>query len=87
MAQHSGPQERKADIKSQPHRIHLLVWGFAGVVLVLEVGVELHMLSHREQRTHIKSSGTPFAILALVRRLGGDIRDEVIGADRKSSSE
>jgi hypothetical protein len=65
----------------------LLVWVFASVVLVLLVGVELHRFSLGEHRTHTKSTGTPFSVRALVIRLGGDIRDEVIGADRKSSSE
>jgi len=92
MAQHSGPQgsllfQRIVDVKSQPHRIPLLVWVFPGVVLVLVVGVELHMFSHGEHRTHLKSSATPFSVRALVIRLGGDIRDEMIEADRKGSSE
>jgi len=43
------------------------------------------VLACGEQETCIESGGAPFFVLALVIWFGGNIRDEVIGTDRKSS--
>src|SRR6201987_2704460 len=78
---HHGEEE----IESQSRRIHLLVRVLASVVVVLIVGVEFDVPAYWEQATGIERGGTPLTVLALVKRLGSDIRDEVIRADRKSS--
>jgi hypothetical protein len=72
-------------IKRQPGRIHLLVGVLTGVVVVLVVRIELHMLAYGEQGARVKRRGTPFAVLALRKGLCGDIRNEVIRADRKGA--
>lgn len=52
---------------------------------MLIVGIEYDVLACGEQATCIESGGAPFLVLALVIWFDGNIRDELIGADRKSS--
>jgi hypothetical protein len=75
----------EVQIEGQSGRIHLLVGVLTGVVVVLVVRIELHMLAYGEQGARVKRRGTPFAVLALRKGLCGDIRNEVIRADRKGA--
>jgi hypothetical protein len=71
----------KEKIKSQPDRRHLCVRMFAGVVVVLVVRVEFNVFAYREQSARVKRGGADFTVLTLVKWFGGDIWNEVIGAD------
>src|SRR5271169_7172503 len=55
------------------------------VVIVLIVKVEFNVCANRKQPTGIERSGAPFVVLTLVEGLGSEIRDEMVGADRKRS--
>ena len=57
----------------------------AGVAVVFVVGVEFDVSAHGEQAACIERRSAPLVVLALAKGFGGDIRDEVIGADRKSA--
>ena len=57
----------------------------AGIVVVLVVGAELDVPADREQAARIERGGAPLTVLALVKRFGGDIGDEVIGVNRQGA--
>jgi hypothetical protein len=78
-------RQSEVKIQSQPDIVLLAVRLLAGVVFVLIVGIEYDVFAYRESATCIESGGAPLLVLAFVIGFGGNIRDEVIGADRKGS--
>jgi hypothetical protein len=77
--------QREVNIEGQSDIVQLLIRSLAGVVFVLILAIEYDVLAREEPATRIESGGAPFLVLALVIWFGGNIWDEVIGADRKSS--
>src|SRR5208283_3354176 len=76
----------KVKVNRQTDVIFLLVPLLAaGVILMLVVGIELHMLSYRKQATSILGRSAPFVILALVIGLERDIGYQMIGMNRECS--
>src|SRR5271168_1962715 len=73
--------QRKEKIESQADILFRHVGVFAGVVVVLVVGVEFDVFANRKNTTGEKRSSTPLVVLTLIIRFGGDIRNEVIGMD------
>src|SRR5580698_21474 len=63
----------------------LVTFRAAGVVLMLIVGIELHMLSYRQKAAHIFGGSAPFSVLAFVVGLEGDIGYRMIGVNRERS--
>jgi hypothetical protein len=73
--------ERKEKIESQPDGRLLIVRVLVGVVVMLIISVEFDVFAYRKQATRIERGSAPFAVLALVKWLGSDVRAKVIGAD------
>jgi len=63
--------------------IQLLIWFFAGIVLVLVVRIELQELAQWKEASGIDCRITPFFILALVEELDAGVWGGMIGEDCK----
>jgi hypothetical protein len=71
-------------MKREPDELVLAIGTFAGIVLVLEIGIELNILADRQQTTDIQIGRAPLLVLALVEGLGGNVWDQMIARDRNS---
>jgi hypothetical protein len=74
-------------IEGQPNIVLLRVRVLTCVVLVLIVCVELQASADGEQATRKEIRRAPFVVLALIVGFSGNIRDEMIGSDRKGAFE
>src|SRR5664280_374753 len=74
---------RKEEVEDDAQLVQLLIGASARIVLVFVVGIELDMPSDRKDASGIQSRIAPFPVLALVEKLGADVRCRMVRTKSK----